>query len=141
MEVDGIQLDFLGEVGDVKHLLFCLTDSTINEEPVQIEIILRKDCKGIPDLLLGNAFLKLLQDPVMWRLDPEQEDPKARFLGLGQDVRIPGNVNSGLDSEGLLDIVLNDQIAKLFTPLDIGEDITIGQSAVFGSASTHSTQS
>ena len=127
MEVDGIQLDFLGELGDIKHLLFFLADVTINEESVQIEVILRQDCKGVPDLLLGNAFLKLLQDPVMRRLNPEQENPKASFLGFGQDMRVPGNVNSGLDSKDLLDIVLDNQIAKLFAPLDIGEDIVVAE--------------
>ena len=34
MKIDGIQLENLGELGDVKHLLFCLTDVAVDEEPV-----------------------------------------------------------------------------------------------------------
>ena len=127
MEVDGIQLDFLGELRDVKHFLFRLADVAVNEVPVQIKVVLCQDLKGIADLLLGNAFLKLLQDPVVRRLDPEQEDPKARFLGLGEDMRVPGNVNPGLDSEDFPDIVLDNQIAKLFASLEIGEDIVVAE--------------
>ena len=38
---------------------------------------------------------------------------------------MPGYVNSGLDSEDLLNIVLDNQIAKLFASLEIGEDIVV----------------
>ena len=133
MKIDRIQLDLFGELRDVKHFLFRLADVAINEVPVQIEVILRQDLKGVPDLLLGNAFLKLPEDSVVWRLDPEQENPKARFLGLGEDTRVPRNVNSGLDCEDFSDTVLNNQIAKLFASIEIGEDIVIAEHYDVGS--------
>jgi len=59
METDGIQLDFFRELRDVEHFFFRLADVTVDEIPMQIEVVLREDRKRIPDLLLGDALLKL----------------------------------------------------------------------------------
>jgi hypothetical protein len=40
---------------------------------------LHQDRTRFPDLLLGDAFLKLVQDPVVGRLDSDQEDLETRF--------------------------------------------------------------
>ena len=80
MKIDGIQLDLFSELRYVQHFLFRLTDVTVNEVPVKKEAVLRQDCKGVPDLLLSNAFLKLPQDPVVRGFDPEKEDPKHTEL-------------------------------------------------------------
>jgi len=72
LETDRIDFDLLGELRDVKHLLFRLADVAVNEVPVQINVVLRQDRKRITDLLLGDALVNLLQDPVVGRLDPDQ---------------------------------------------------------------------
>jgi hypothetical protein len=45
---------------------------------------------------LGDAFVKLLQDSVMRRLDPDQKDPESRLLSLIEDPWMLGHVNPGL---------------------------------------------
>jgi hypothetical protein len=67
---------------------------------MEIEVVPGQDRKRIPDLLLGDALLKLIQDPVMRRFDPDQEDPETRFLGLVEDLSMPRNINSSLDNKG-----------------------------------------
>ena len=95
LETDGIQLDLLRELRDVEHFFFRLADVAVDEVPMQIEVVLRQDRKRIPDLLLGDALLKLLQDPVVRRLDPDQEDLETRFLCLVEDPADASRCQSG----------------------------------------------
>ncbi len=66
---------------------------------MQIEVVLRQDCKRIPDLLLGYALLKLLQDPAVRPLDPDEEDLETCFLCLVKDPGMLREINPGLDNK------------------------------------------
>ena len=127
LETDRIDLDLLGELRDVEHLFFRLTDVAVDEVPVQINVVLRQDRKRIADLLLGDALVNLLQDPVVGRLDPDQKDLETRLLRLVKDPRMLRNVNPGLGNKDLLDLVLDDQVAKLFAPLRVGEEVIVAE--------------
>ncbi len=48
-------------------------------------------------------------------------------LRLVEQPAMPGHINPGLDNKGLLDLVLDDQIAKLFAPLGVREEIVIAE--------------
>ena len=61
----------------------------------------------------------------MRRLDPDQENPEPRLLGLVEDLGMPGDVNPGLDDKGLINLVLDDQIAELFASFQVREEIVI----------------
>ena len=125
LETDRVQLDLLGELRDVEHLFFRFANVAVDKVPMQKEVVLRQYRQRIPDLLLGDALLKLLQDPVVRRLDPEQEDLEPRFLGLVEDPGMPGDVNPGLDDKGFINLVLDDQIAELFASFQVCEEIVI----------------
>ena len=127
LETDGIQFDLLRELRDVEHLFFRLADVAVDEVPMQIEVVLCQDRKRIPDLLLGNALLKLLQDSVVRRFDPDQEKLETRFRSLVEDPGMPRDVNPGLDNKDLLDLVLDNQIAELFAPLRVREEVVIAE--------------
>ena len=127
LETDGIQLDLLRELRDVEHLFFRLAEVAVDEVTVQIEVVLRQDRKRIPDLPLGDVLLKLLQDPVVGRLDPNQKDLETRFLCFVEDPAMPRDVNPGLGNKDLLDLVLDNQIAKLFAPLRVCEEVVIAE--------------
>ena len=127
LESDGIHFDLLRKLRDVEHLFFRLADVAVDKVPMQIEVILRKDRKRLPDLLLGNALLKLFQYPVVRRLDPNQKDLKPRLLGLVEDPAMPRHVNPRLDNKGLLDIVFDNQVAKSFAPLRVCEEVVIAE--------------
>jgi hypothetical protein len=94
---------------------------------MQIKIMLCQDRKRISDLLLGDAFVKLLQDPIMRRFDPNQENLETRFLCLVEDPGMPRDVNPGLDNKDLLDLVFDNQIAELFAPFRIREEVVIAE--------------
>ena len=125
LETDGIQLELLGELRDVEHLFFGLADVAVDEVPVQKEVVLLQDRKGIPDLLLGDALLKLLQDPIVRRLDPDQEDLETRLLSLVEEPAMPRDVDPGLGNKDLLDLVLDNQVAQLFAPLRVREEVVV----------------
>ncbi len=127
MEIDGIQVELFGELRDVEHLFFRLADVAVDKVAMQKEVVLRQNRKRLPDLLLGDALLELLQDAVVRRLDPDQEDLEPRLLRLVEQPAMPGHINPGLDNKGLLDVVLDNQIAKLFAPLGVGEEIVIAE--------------
>ena len=127
LETDGIEFDLLRELRDVEHLFFRLADVAVDEVPMQIEVVLHQDRKGFPDLLLGDALVKLLQDPVVRRLDPDQEDLETRFPCLVEDPGMLRDVNPGLDHKDLLDLVLDNQIAKLFASLRVREEVVIAE--------------
>ena len=74
--------------------------------PCRKKLYLRQYRKRIPDLLLGDAFLKLLENPVVRGLDSDKENLEARFLCLVEEHGMLGDVNPGLDNKGLLDVVL-----------------------------------
>ncbi len=59
-KTDGIKPDFLCELRDVEHFLFRLADVAVDEVSMQEEIVLRQDRKCVANLLLSDAFLKLL---------------------------------------------------------------------------------
>ena len=94
---------------------------------MQIEVVLRQDRKSIPDLPLGDVLLKLLQDPVVGRLDPNQKDLETRFLCFVEDPAMSRDVNPGLGNKDLLDLVLDNQIAKLFAPHCVCEEVVIAE--------------
>jgi len=125
LETDGIQLELLGELRYVKHLFFRLADVAVDEVPVQKEVVLLQDRTRLPDLLLGDALLKLLQDPIVRRLDPDQEDLEARLLCLVEDPAMPRDVDPGLGNKDLLDLVLDNQVAQLFAPLRVRKEVVI----------------
>ncbi len=127
LETDGIQLDLFRELRNGEHLFFRLADVTVDEVPMQIEVVLRQDRKCIPDLLLGNALVKLLQDPVVRGLDPDQENLETCFLSLVENPAMPRDVNPGLYHKDLLDLILDHQITELFAPLRIREEIVIAE--------------
>ena len=127
LETDGIEPDLLCELRDVEHLFFRLADVAVDEVTMQIEVVLRQDSKRIPDLLLGDALLKLPQDPVVRGLDPDQEDLEPRLFCLVEDTGMLRDVNPGLGHEDLLDPVLDNQIAKLFAPLGVREEVVIAE--------------
>ena len=127
LETDGIQLEFLRELRDIEHFFFRLADVAVDEVTVQEEIISRQDRKRVPHLLLSNAFLKLLEYPVVRRLDSDKENLKARFLRLFKDTRMLRDVNSCLDNKGLSNIVLDDEVAKLLAPFGICKEVVIAE--------------
>jgi len=127
LKTDRVQLELLGEFRDVEHLFFCFANVAVDEVPMQKEVVLRQYRQRVPDLLLGDALLKLLQDPVVRRLDPDQENPEPRLLGLVEDLGMPGDVNPGLDDKGLINLVLDDQIAELFASFQVREEIVIAE--------------
>ena len=92
---------------------------------MQVEVVLRQDCKRIPGLLLGETLLMLLQDPVVRRLDPDQKNLETRFLCLVEDPGMLRDVNPGLGNKDLLDLVLDNQIAKLFAPIRVREKVVV----------------
>ena len=71
--------------------------------------------------------MKLLQNPVVRRLDPDQKDLETRFLCLVENPRMLRDVNPGLGNKDLLDLVLDNQIAKLFAPLRVCEKVVIAE--------------
>jgi len=120
-------MDLLRKLWDVKHLFFRLTDVAIDKVSVQMKVVLRQDRKRISDLLLGDAFVKLLQDPVMRRFNPNQENLETRFLCLVEDSGMFRNVNPGLDNKSFLDLVFDNQIANLFAPFRVREEVVIAE--------------
>ena len=72
-------------------------------------------------------FLQLLQDPVVRRLDPDQEDPEPRLPGLVQEPAVLGDVDPGLDHERLANPVGDDQVAQLLGPLRIRGKIVVAE--------------
>jgi len=127
LETDGIQLDLLCELRDIEHFFFRLSDVAVDEVAMQEEIVPRQDCKRIPHLLLSEAFLKLVEYPVVRGLDSDKENLKACFLCLFENIRMLGDVNSGLDNKGLANIVLDDAVAKLLAPLRICKEVVIAE--------------
>ncbi len=94
---------------------------------MQIEVVLGQDGKGIRDFLLGDTLLKLLQDPVVRRLDSDREHLESRFLCLVEAPGMPRDVNPGLSNKDFLDLVFDDQIAKLFASLRVCEEVVIAE--------------
>ena len=92
---------------------------------MQKEVVLCQYGQRVPDLLLGNALLKLLEDPVVRRLDPDQKDPEPRLLRLLEDPGVVGDVDPGLDDKGLVNLVLDNQVAELFASLEVREEVVI----------------
>ena len=63
----------------------------------------------------------------MGRFYANQENSKARFLRLFQYPGMFGNINARLHSKGLLDLVLNNQIAEPFAPFGVCEEVVIAE--------------
>src|SRR4030042_102795 len=63
----------------------------------------------------------------MRRFDPDKKKPETRLFRLIENLRILRHINSGLDGKDLLDLVLDNQIAKLFAPPGIGEEVIIAE--------------
>ncbi len=127
LKTDGVQPNLLGELRNIKHFLRGLADVAVDEIAVQEEVVLRQDGERRADLLLGDAFLQLGQDPVVRRFDPDEKDLEPRPLRLVEELAMLGDIDAGLDDENLLDVVFDDQIAELLAALEVREHVVVAE--------------
>jgi len=71
--------------------------------------------------------IRKVQDPVVGRFDPDQKDLETGLLRLVKDPRMLRYVNPGMDTKDLFDLVLDNQVAKLFAPLRVGEEVVVAE--------------